>query len=95
VTDPGIQQNVVDAAAWSGFIVASARAAAVQPGPGPIARLAAFAALSLLAGSPETTVWQGIVSLLGLWSAGKRRGLRRAAPLTARETSRQATRNRG
>lgn len=67
MTDLGIQQNVVDAAAWSGFILSAARTAAMRPGPGPIARLAAFAALSLLAGSPETTLWQGIVSLLAVW----------------------------
>jgi len=67
MTDLGIQQNVVNAAAWSGFILAAARTAAIQPGPGPLARLAAFATLSLLAGSPETTLWQGIVSLLAVW----------------------------
>jgi hypothetical protein len=67
MTDLGIQQNVVNAAAWSGFIISAARTAAIQPGPGPIARLAAFATLSLLAGSPETTLWQGIVSLLAVW----------------------------
>ncbi|HYH96852.1 YfhO family protein [Hyalangium sp.] len=72
MTDLGIQQNVVNAAAWSGFIVAAARSAAVQPGPRPIAWLAAFTALSLLAGSPETTLWQGIVSLLAVWGAQRR-----------------------
>jgi hypothetical protein len=72
MTDLGIQQNVVDAAAWSGFIVACARAAALRPGPASIARLAAFTALSLLAGSPETTLWQGIVSLLAVWSTQPR-----------------------
>ncbi|KFE72303.1 YfhO family protein [Hyalangium minutum] len=67
MTDLGIQQNVVNAAAWSGFILSAARTTAVKPGPGPIARLAVFATLSLLAGSPETTLWQGIVSLLAVW----------------------------
>ncbi|MFL5350262.1 MAG: YfhO family protein [Hyalangium sp.] len=72
MTDLGIQQNVVDAAAWSGFILSSALAAARRPGPAPMTRLAAFAALSLLAGSPETTLWQGIVSLLAVWGAEQR-----------------------
>ncbi|WP_263452474.1 YfhO family protein [Hyalangium gracile] len=67
MTDLGIQQNVVDAAAWSGFILAAARDAALRPGPAPIARLAVFATLSLLAGSPETTLWQGMLALLALW----------------------------
>ncbi|WP_224365531.1 YfhO family protein [Hyalangium versicolor] len=75
MTDLGIQQNVVDAAAWSGFIIASARTAAIQPGAAAMARLAAFATLSLLAGSPETTLWQGVVSLLALGST-ERRGVR-------------------
>jgi hypothetical protein len=73
MTELGIQQNVVAAAAWSGFILSAARAAAAQPGPVPVARLAAFTALSLLAGSPETTLWQGLVSLLVLWGSGRRR----------------------
>jgi hypothetical protein len=73
MTELGIQQNVVAAAAWSGFILAAVRAAAIQPGPAPVARLAAFTALSLLAGSPETTLWQGLVSLLVLWGTGRPR----------------------
>lgn len=73
MTELGIQQNVVASAAWSGFILAAARATAVQPGPAPVARLAAFTALSLLAGSPETTLWQGLVSLLVLWGTGRQR----------------------
>lgn len=82
MTELGIQQNVVDSAAWSGFILAAARAATVQPGPTPVTRLAAFMSLSLLAGSPETTLWQGLVSLLVLWGAEQRRthGTRVASP---------------
>jgi hypothetical protein len=82
MTELGIQQNVVASAAWSGFILVAARAAASQPGPAPVTRLAAFMALSLLAGSPETTLWQGFVSLLALWGAGQRRthGARVAGP---------------
>jgi hypothetical protein len=82
MTELGIQQNVVASAAWSGFILAAARATAVQPGPAPVTRLAAFMALSLLAGSPETTLWQGLVSLLALWGAEQRRthGTRVADP---------------
>jgi hypothetical protein len=71
MTDLGIQQNVVDAAAWSGFILAAARSAGVRPGMGPLARLAAFTTLSVLAGSPETTLWQGLVALLAVWSTGQ------------------------
>ena len=64
MTDLGIQQNVVDAAAWSGFILLAAHDLAHRPGPGPLSRLAIFSALSLFAGSPETTLWQGIVAVL-------------------------------
>ncbi|WP_254614247.1 YfhO family protein [Myxococcus sp. CA056] len=64
MTDLGIQQNVVDAAAWSGFILLAAHDLAHRPGPGPLARLSIFSALSLFAGSPETTLWQGIVAVL-------------------------------
>ncbi|NVJ22590.1 YfhO family protein [Myxococcus sp. AM011] len=64
MTDLGIQQNVVDAAAWSGFILLAAHDLSHRPGPGPLARLAIFSALSLFAGSPETTLWQGIVAVL-------------------------------
>ncbi|MFY2562327.1 YfhO family protein [Corallococcus terminator] len=60
----GIQQNVVDAAAWSGFILLAAHDLALQPGRGPLTRLALFSTLSLFAGSPETTLWQGIVAVL-------------------------------
>ncbi|MCY1002154.1 YfhO family protein [Myxococcus sp. MISCRS1] len=64
MTDLGIQQNVVDAAAWSGFILLAAYDLALQPGRGPLTRLAIFSTLSLFAGSPETTLWQGIIAVL-------------------------------
>lgn len=64
MTDLGIQQNVVDAAAWSGFIVLAATDLASRPGRKPLVLLAVSSALSLFAGSPETTLWQGIVAVL-------------------------------
>ncbi|QSQ14276.1 YfhO family protein [Myxococcus landrumensis] len=64
MTDLGIQQNVVDAAAWSGFIVLAALDLAARFGRGPLVLLAVTSALSLFAGSPETTLWQGIVAVL-------------------------------
>src|SRR5690606_33766973 len=41
---------------------------------------------SLLAGSPETTLWQGLVSLLLLWSAGRRRAEAASVAKAARWT---------
>ncbi|WP_338864885.1 YfhO family protein [Myxococcus stipitatus] len=64
MTDLGIQQNVVDATAWSGFIVLAATDLASRPGRKPLVLLAVTSALSLFAGSPETTLWQGIVAVL-------------------------------
>jgi hypothetical protein len=87
MTELGIQQNVVAAAAWSGFILAAAPAAAIQPGPAPVARLAAFTALSLLAGSPETTLWQGLVSLLILWGVVRPRAAASSVARTSRWSS--------
>ncbi|NOK15524.1 YfhO family protein [Corallococcus carmarthensis] len=64
MTRLGLQQNLVDAAAWSGFILGAAHDATHRPGRGPLARLAVYSALSLFAGSPETTLWQGLVAVL-------------------------------
>ncbi|WP_233277973.1 YfhO family protein [Myxococcus stipitatus] len=64
MTDLGIQQNVVDAAAWSGFIVLAALDLTSRFGRGPLVLLAVTSAMSLFAGSPETTLWQGIVAVL-------------------------------
>ncbi|WP_342375074.1 YfhO family protein [Myxococcus stipitatus] len=64
MTDLGIQQNVVDAAAWSGFIVLAALDLTARFGRGPLVVLAVTSAMSLFAGSPETTLWQGIVAVL-------------------------------
>ncbi|MBN8228791.1 YfhO family protein [Corallococcus macrosporus] len=67
MTRLGTQQNVVDAAAWSGFLVGAALDVHHRPGRGalgPMARLAVYGALSLFAGSPETTLWQGMVAVL-------------------------------
>jgi hypothetical protein len=55
------EPNMASAAAWSGWIVAAARA------PGGRWRAAALTSLavgaSLLCGSPETTLWQGAVAV--------------------------------
>ncbi|WP_338266463.1 YfhO family protein [Corallococcus caeni] len=64
MTRLGTQQNLVDAAAWSGLILGAALDATHRPGRGPLARLAVYGALSLFAGSPETTLWQGLVAVL-------------------------------
>ncbi|MBE4747917.1 YfhO family protein [Corallococcus sp. ZKHCc1 1396] len=64
MTGLGPQQNVVDAAAWSGFILCAAYDVAHRPGRGPFLRLAVYSALSLFTGSPETTLWQGLVAVL-------------------------------
>ncbi|RKH72619.1 hypothetical protein D7X96_04290 [Corallococcus interemptor] len=64
MTRLGLQQNLVDAAAWSGFILSAAHDATRRPGRGPLARLAVYGALSLFAGSPETTLWQGMLAVL-------------------------------
>jgi hypothetical protein len=66
MTTLGIQQNVVDAAAWSGFILWAARATALAPTAGRVAWLTVLTALSVLAGSPETTLWQGLLCLLAV-----------------------------
>jgi len=62
------EPNMASAAAWSGWIVAAARA------PGDRRRAAGLTALavgaSLLCGSPETTVWQGAMAL----ACGRGRG---------------------
>lgn len=81
MTDLGIQQNVVDAAAWSGFILLAAHDLAHRPAVGPLARLAIFSALSLFAGSPETTLWQGIVAVLVALLGGSTHEAPSPAPL--------------
>ena len=83
MTDLGIQQNVVDAAAWSGFILGAAHDVAHGRGRAPWARLAVYAALSLLAGSPETTLWQGLLAVM-IAGQGRREGLRMRARAVAR-----------
>jgi hypothetical protein len=56
------QQNVVDSAAWTGFLCAAA--VDISRGrPGGTSRLAFFGAMSFLAGSPETLLWQGALAL--------------------------------
>jgi len=63
------EPNMAGAAAWSGWIVAAARA------PRSRLRAAALAALavgaSLLCGSPETTLWQGAMALACLRGRGR------------------------
>jgi hypothetical protein len=70
------QQNVVDAAAWTGFIGVAARALARRPSARAVAWLALPAGLSFLAGSPETLLWQSLLALgLGLDARDRRRAL--------------------
>ncbi len=75
MTDLGLQQNVVDAAAWSGFILGAAHDVAHSRGRAPWVRLAVYSALSLFAGSPETTLWQGLLAVM-VAGQGRREGLR-------------------
>jgi hypothetical protein len=57
-TQLAVQQNVASAAAWTGFLVAGALALGRRPGILSALALGAVAALSFLAGSPETLLWQ-------------------------------------
>jgi hypothetical protein len=57
-THLAVQQNVASAAAWTGFLVARALALGRRPGIPSALALGAVAALSFLAGSPETLLWQ-------------------------------------
>jgi len=66
MTTLGIQQNVVDAAAWSGLILCAARTVALAPSARRVAWLTVLTALSVTAGSPETTLWQGLLCLLAV-----------------------------
>ncbi|RKH32474.1 hypothetical protein D7Y13_08985 [Corallococcus praedator] len=83
MTGLGTQQNVVDAAAWSGFILGAAYDVTRRPGRGPVLRLAVYSALSLFTGSPETTLWQGLVAVL-VAGAGSRIVARARAVAVAR-----------
>ncbi len=58
LTQLAIQQNVVDAVAWTGLMLGAATRLANAPKRQDIALLALATGLSLLAGSPEMTVWQ-------------------------------------
>ncbi|MDQ3262831.1 MAG: YfhO family protein [Myxococcota bacterium] len=64
--------NLVSAAAWSGFLLA----AALRTGTaGGAVRLAAGVALSALAGSPETLLWQALIVFAVVTVRGRARGL--------------------
>ncbi len=58
LTHLAIQQNVVDSAAWTGFLLAAATRLARRPTGPNAAAIALTFGLSLLAGSPETALWQ-------------------------------------
>ncbi|ATB41469.1 hypothetical protein CYFUS_006935 [Cystobacter fuscus] len=68
-TELATQQNVASAAAWTGFLLLASRQAARAPSPRSAARVALFAGLSFLAGSPETWLWQTPLALLVALSA--------------------------
>ena len=79
-TDLGGHQNVVDAAAWTGWMALGWLRLTIRPGPREAATAAAFTALSFLAGSPETLLWQ-LPLCAALVAAHRPR--RRAAPFLA------------
>lgn len=67
--------NMVGAAAWTGWIAAGAMRVAGPKRWRAVAGVAVAAGLSLLAGSPETTLWQaGIAVALALATGGWRAG---------------------
>lgn len=61
LTDLGGHQNVVDAAAWSGWMALGWLRVTTRPGPRTAAAAAIPTALSFLAGSPEALLWQLVV----------------------------------
>jgi len=76
LTDLSGHRNAVDAAAWTGLLLWAALELVRRPSAWSAARLAAFAALAFLAGSPETNLWQAALAALAvLWSAPSRRAV--------------------
>jgi membrane protein YfhO len=61
MTDLGGHQNVVDAAAWSGWMALGWLQVTLRPAPRTAAAAAIPTALSFLAGSPEALLWQLVV----------------------------------
>ncbi|HYV49631.1 MAG TPA: YfhO family protein, partial [Myxococcaceae bacterium] len=61
LTDLGGHQNVVDAAAWTGWMALGWLRVTVRPSPRTAAAAAVPTALSFLAGSPEALLWQLLV----------------------------------
>jgi len=61
------QQNVLCSYAWTGFMAAAAVSVGRMPGLRSAAWFALATALSFLAGSPETVLWQGAMSLALAW----------------------------
>jgi len=70
-TDLSSQANVVGSAAWSGLICVSAQKLAQRPGLAGTLKLSVCAGLSLLAGSPETLLWQGGLAVLVAAATGR------------------------
>jgi uncharacterized membrane protein (GlpM family) len=60
--------NLSGAMAWSGWMVAAAARVGRSPGWRPVARLAAFTAISALTGLPESLLWQGPACVLAALS---------------------------
>lgn len=76
LTHLGVQQNVVDAAAWTPWMLLAARGAVRHPSLRGAAWLAGTVALSFLAGSPETLLWQLLlVSSTLAWARPRRRSV--------------------
>ncbi len=69
----GIQQNVASAAAWTGFILMASvdmgQAATLKN----LMKLSVFFTMSLLSGSPETLIWQGMLSISLILTFGFRK----------------------
>lgn len=64
LTDLATQANVVGSAAWTGFLLASALDLTRRPSSTRALALAGFGGLALLAGSPETVLWQSFLAVL-------------------------------
>lgn len=79
LTDLGGHQNVVDAAAWTGWMAAAWLDTAARTSWRSAGLAAVFTALAFLAGSPETLLWQLV--LCAALAFAQRPSRKAAAPL--------------
>jgi membrane protein YfhO len=68
------QQNVVDAACWTPFLVLAALRVGREVDARSVAWMAGAIAGSFLCGSPETLLWQVLLVLAVVWWSARRRG---------------------